>query len=1189
MNKTSLLIKSQLPSFIRDDDNYQNFVAFLEAYYEWMEKEKGVLFETNKLLEYSDIDITIEEYVDYFYNEFLPAFPTDVLTDKRKLVRFSKGIYEAKGNIASYRFLFRVLYNADPEIVETKEFVLKASAGKWFLPRSVKLKTNDSTWINTAGLWIFGNDSKALAKIERAKIVGDSISVFISDIERLFNTGEFVRVVDEYLNDVKFENSNVVETGGNTLEAKLLGTISNIIINPNNRGNYYQSGDPVIAFGGLDDIENGIGAEAEVQEVTLGSIQRVRVENGSWGYRETPNTFIFVTPDSGRPIITVAGVNPANTINVTVVQDSLELKKNIVLNCNVETGLALSGANSYCFYKTNTSSIISNANTVMSSAFTYTTFPTYSIDTVNVENGGGGFGGVPSLRAESVYQTDLPFDFGSSYDPRYFSGNIYDVTSLKLLGILGPILFMSNSSGHLQTGNYYQVGDEILFTGGIGGGAYANVTSIVGDQQYGPINAISYYTSSTYPAPFGGFGYTTNELPSISILPRPKIGNTKNGSTILTITSDDPLSNICIGKTVTGNTIPPETYVFDIDTVNNTITLTNAATANSNGDIYYFSGNGAQLYVSTVLGDSARLVPITDRIGSITSVKVTNYGEDYVESPSISLKVQDIAVNGISLEHLPKRGDILYQGDSYQSADYISQIDSITRITFTSDPLLSTFVIRTYNYTKLPNVLSPLVLYKPNVTETQNTFPIFVDTSYTYPERLSNQSNQGVLTYGDGTAKANSQFLNGLVLGQGRYLDESHQPSSFSLLQNENYNNFTYLISVEKEISKYKDIIYKIVHPAGTKVIGQTVLKSEKPAEISFQESTYTDHIDDFEFIWAAIATEEDEENEYNSELIRFSESNTKYGIVSSNNSNVITIKTFPNNIFVNQQIFGNEIPTGTKISNIYLNNNTILLSRTSTSTKNNVEFLIKDQWTGNSVNYVSPFVKITGNTVNGSNLLSVATLSDTVSNIFRNQIVVGNTLSIFANTTNNSNLLENVQSVDGIVIGHYVSGNNIPHGTRVADIDAVNNTITLTNTIYANANGISYKYYDKNSGNYIDQYKYNYIKFSGLPYNTKVIEVVPTNNAIILSENYIKSNFDDVFYFIGDGSSRESDVISRFVRVESGSLVERDGTEPLTPAKDKYFTYNDYVDAYDINETVQQLVTEDGEPIIATIYIKLK
>lgn len=41
--KTSILIPSQLPEFIRDDETYANFVLFLKSYYEWLEQNNNVL------------------------------------------------------------------------------------------------------------------------------------------------------------------------------------------------------------------------------------------------------------------------------------------------------------------------------------------------------------------------------------------------------------------------------------------------------------------------------------------------------------------------------------------------------------------------------------------------------------------------------------------------------------------------------------------------------------------------------------------------------------------------------------------------------------------------------------------------------------------------------------------------------------------------------------------------------------------------------------------------------------------------------------------------------------------------------------------------------------------------------------------------------------------------------------------
>ena len=75
--RTSLKVAQQLPEFIRAD--YQTFVAFIQAYYEWMEQNGKVLERSQNLLSYKDIDKTTNEFLDYYKNQFLPFFPENPL------------------------------------------------------------------------------------------------------------------------------------------------------------------------------------------------------------------------------------------------------------------------------------------------------------------------------------------------------------------------------------------------------------------------------------------------------------------------------------------------------------------------------------------------------------------------------------------------------------------------------------------------------------------------------------------------------------------------------------------------------------------------------------------------------------------------------------------------------------------------------------------------------------------------------------------------------------------------------------------------------------------------------------------------------------------------------------------------------------------------------------------------------
>ena len=75
--KTSLLIPSQLPEFVRDEPSYQKFVLFLQSYYEWLEQNNNITKRSKSLLSYKDIDTTTNEFMDYYLNEFLQYFVND--------------------------------------------------------------------------------------------------------------------------------------------------------------------------------------------------------------------------------------------------------------------------------------------------------------------------------------------------------------------------------------------------------------------------------------------------------------------------------------------------------------------------------------------------------------------------------------------------------------------------------------------------------------------------------------------------------------------------------------------------------------------------------------------------------------------------------------------------------------------------------------------------------------------------------------------------------------------------------------------------------------------------------------------------------------------------------------------------------------------------------------------------------
>ena len=76
----------------------------------------------------------------------------------------------------------------------------------------------------------------------------------------------------------------------------------------------------------------------------------------------------------------------------------------------------------------------------------------------------------------------------------------------------------------------------------------------------------------------------------------------------------------------------------------------------------------AILSIPGILGDGFQYSLTTDRTGSITTIDITNFGEDYDAQPNVSLRVQDIVVTGTPPTSLPTRLSTAYQGANVNSA-----------------------------------------------------------------------------------------------------------------------------------------------------------------------------------------------------------------------------------------------------------------------------------------------------------------------------------------------------------------------------------------------------------------------------------------------------------------------------------------------------------------------------------------
>jgi hypothetical protein len=378
--RTSNLVSSQLPDFVRSD--YPKFVTFLEKYYEWLETTNKVSYGIEALRNANDIDDSDDYYIEQIKKDLTPYFPQEIVANKRLFLKLVTQFYRSGGTQESIKFLFRALYNENIDIYYPKEDILKTSDGKWVLPLALRIDTEDNNIFNIAKTLITGETSKATALVEKViqsvdRQLGITYTeIYVSNVQRLFTTGE--RITSTYFDEAT--GLNVTVTG------RLIGALSEIKINPLNRGLYYNAydpdtgylGDPVSIVGGLNPVANTPrGAVAYVGVTTKGGITDVIVQKGGFGFRDPAiNLNSSIVDFKGGFANTAFGTEAKASINLL---DTTTSRLINVSNMAVETLDDL-----HVDISTIESQQIKNITT-------FDAFPVYPITFVSVDGSGGGY------------------------------------------------------------------------------------------------------------------------------------------------------------------------------------------------------------------------------------------------------------------------------------------------------------------------------------------------------------------------------------------------------------------------------------------------------------------------------------------------------------------------------------------------------------------------------------------------------------------------------------------------------------------------------------------------------------------------------------------------------------------------------------------------------------------------------
>jgi hypothetical protein len=193
----SPLIEQQFPSFYREEG--PRFIAFVKAYYEYLESTNNVLYHARRIPEYQDVDSTLEDFIVHFKEKYLRNIQFDTTSNKRLFIKNALNFYRAKGTERAVDLFFKLIYGVDAEVYYPGDDLFKLSDGEWIIPTYLEISPspNSNSFI---GKVIEGTLSGATAFVDdlvKRKAKGLYIDVFyLSNIKGDFRTGELLKLKD---------------------------------------------------------------------------------------------------------------------------------------------------------------------------------------------------------------------------------------------------------------------------------------------------------------------------------------------------------------------------------------------------------------------------------------------------------------------------------------------------------------------------------------------------------------------------------------------------------------------------------------------------------------------------------------------------------------------------------------------------------------------------------------------------------------------------------------------------------------------------------------------------------------------------------------------------------------------------------------------------------------------------------
>ena len=359
--RISVRVEGQLPQFVKQD--HATFVAFLEAYYEYMEQTGKPYEIIGNLRNYFNVDKTVDDFLQYFKKHFGKDIPEAVfaVANKPSVLKHLRDFYRAKGSEKSFQFLFRLLYQEEIEFYFPSVDILRVSDGRYTKDKIIRCidtsVTNDVFKINGNEITGGTSGSTGIVELVLKEQIGvfEVSTIFLSKVVGAFITGETITdgtytfTLDSMVTGYTITGAgnnysvddNIAITGGGAaasgaqflVDSLSTGSVMTATIVSGGTG--YVVGEK-LTINNTDKLEiDGRTCSILVKTVNSGVITALTIEHGGYGYKATPTVSGSSASGTGANI-TLAGVGIGGVKTLKLISNGFHYTEVPVLNFSAQ-------------------------------------------------------------------------------------------------------------------------------------------------------------------------------------------------------------------------------------------------------------------------------------------------------------------------------------------------------------------------------------------------------------------------------------------------------------------------------------------------------------------------------------------------------------------------------------------------------------------------------------------------------------------------------------------------------------------------------------------------------------------------------------------------------------------------------------------------------------------------------------